>query len=212
MAPLASVHGGSRPLVFVVEDEAALVTMLRYNLERQGYRVEEAADGREALLRVAEVKPDLVLLDWMLPGLSGLEVCRQLRRRPATRALPVIMVTARTEDADAVRGLDVGADDYVTKPFSMEALLARMRALLRRSGPVPGPEPGELRFQDLALDRAAHRARRNGRTLHLGPTEYRLLEFFLRHPRRGFSREEVLGAVWGSHIHEIGRGPWRGRG
>src|SRR6201995_5622667 len=127
----------AKPLVLVVEDEAALATMLRYNLEKQGYRVEEAADGQEALLRIAETQPDLVLLDWMLPAMSGLEVCRQIRRRSATRDLPVIMVTARTEDQDAVRGLNTGADDYIAKPFSMEALLARMRALLRRSGATP---------------------------------------------------------------------------
>jgi two-component system phosphate regulon response regulator PhoB len=120
------ISGASKPLVLVVEDEAALVTMLRYNLEKQGFRVEEAADGQEALTRIAEVTPDLVLLDWMLPVMSGLEVCRQIRRRPATRELPVIMVTARTEDQDAVRGLNTGADDYITKPFSIDALLARM--------------------------------------------------------------------------------------
>src|SRR5215813_3705077 len=127
----------SKPLVLVVEDEAALATMLRYNLEKQGYRVEEAADGQEALTRIAETQPDLVLLDWMLPQMSGLEVCRQLRRRSATRDLPVIMVTARTEDQDAVRGLNTGADDYIAKPFSMDALLARIRALLRRTNAVP---------------------------------------------------------------------------
>src|SRR6185437_4450801 len=127
----------SRPLVLVVEDEAALVTMLRYNLEKQGFRVDEAADGQEALTRIAEAQPDLVLLDWMLPVVSGIEVCRQIRRRPATRELPVIMVTARTEDQDAVRALNTGADDYITKPFNMDSLLARIRALLRRASTVP---------------------------------------------------------------------------
>jgi two-component system, OmpR family, phosphate regulon response regulator PhoB len=126
-----------KPLVLVVEDEAALATMLRYNLEKQGYRVEEAADGQEALTRIAETQPDLVLLDWMLPQMSGLEVCRQIRRKSATRDLPVIMVTARTEDQDAVRGLNTGADDYIAKPFSMDSLLARIRALLRRSNAMP---------------------------------------------------------------------------
>jgi two-component system phosphate regulon response regulator PhoB len=126
-----------KPLIMVVEDEAALATMLRYNLEKQGFRVEEAADGQEALNRIAETRPDLVLLDWMLPTMSGIEVCRQLRRRPNTRDLPVIMVTARVEDQDAVRALNTGADDYVTKPFSIEALMARMRALLRRSSTMP---------------------------------------------------------------------------
>jgi len=185
--------------VLVVEDEAALATMLRYNLEKQGFRVDEAGDGQEALTRISEVPPDLVLLDWMLPVMSGIEVCRQIRRRPDTRDLPVIMVTARTDDQDAVRGLNTGADDYITKPFNMEALLARMRALLRRAGGVPAK--GTLTFHDVTLDQAAHRVHRNGRAVHLGPTEYRLLEFFLQHPRRVFSREEVLDAVWGPDIH-----------
>jgi len=189
----------SRPLVLVVEDEAALATMLRYNLEKQGFRVDEAGDGQEALTRIAEAPPDLVLLDWMLPMMSGIEVCRQIRRRPATRDLPVIMVTARTDDQDAVRGLNTGADDYITKPFNMEALLARIRALLRRAGGVPAK--GTLNFHDITLDQAAHRVHRNGRAVHVGPTEYRLLEFFLQHPRRVFSREEVLDAVWGPDIH-----------
>ena len=179
--------GLSKPLVLVVEDEASLATMLRYNLEKQGFRVEEAADGQEALIRIAEMQPDLVLLDWMLPVMSGLEVCRQIRRRPTTRDLPVIMVTARTEDQDAVRGLNTGADDYITKPFNMEALLARMRALLRRSNAVPAK--GMMVFHDISLDLSAHRVSRNGRPVHLGPTEFRLLEFFMQHPRRVFSRE-----------------------
>jgi two-component system phosphate regulon response regulator PhoB len=194
-----SVSALSRPLVLVVEDEAALATMLRYNLEKQGFRVEEAADGQEALTRVAESPPDIVLLDWMLPAMSGIEVCRQLRRRSATRDLPVIMVTARTEDQDAVRGLNTGADDYITKPFSIDALLARMRALLRRANAMPAK--AQLAFHDITMDLVAHRVQRNARTLHLGPTEFRLLEFFLMHPRRVFSREELLDAVWGRDIH-----------
>lgn len=185
--------------ILVVEDEAALLTLLRYNLEKQGFQVEEATDGQEALLRIAENKPDLVLLDWMLPSLSGIEVCRQIRRRPATRDLPVIMVTARTEDADAVRALDTGADDYIAKPFAVDALMARIRALLRRSATVP--QKGTLAFADLAMDQDAHRVSRAGRALHLGPTEYRLLEHFLSHPRRVFSREQLLDAVWGRDIH-----------
>jgi two-component system phosphate regulon response regulator PhoB len=189
----------TRPLILVVEDEAALATMLRYNLEKQGFRVDEAGDGQEALQRLAEAPPDLVLLDWMLPGLSGIEVCRQIRRRPQTRNLPVIMVTARTEDQDMVRGLNTGADDYVSKPFSMDALLARMRALLRRSGAMP--TKGVLTFHDISLDQTAHKVQRSGRPLYLGPTEYRLLEFLMQHPRRVFSREEVLDAVWGRDIH-----------
>ena len=141
----------------------------------------------------------MVLLDWMLPTLSGIEVCRQIRRRPATRTLPVIMVTARVEDQDAVRALNTGADDYITKPFSIEALLARMRALLRRSGAMP--VKGELAFHDIVMDLAAYRVSRNERRLHLGPTEFRLLEFFMQHPKRVFSREELLDAVWGKDIH-----------
>jgi two-component system, OmpR family, phosphate regulon response regulator PhoB len=194
-----SVATSSRPLVLIVEDEAALMTMLRYNLEKQGFRVEEAGDGEEALSRITELKPDMVLLDWMLPHLSGIEVCRQIRRRPATRELPVIMITARSEDQDAVRGLNTGADDYVTKPFSTEALVARMRALMRRSNTVPAK--GELRFHDIVLDLGAHRVSRNGRQLHLGPTEYRLMEFLMQRPRRVFSREELLDAIWGPTIH-----------
>ncbi len=188
-----------KPTILIVEDEAPLVTLLRYNLEKQGFRVEDAGDGAEALTRIAETPPDLVLLDWMLPTMSGIEVCRQLRRRPPTRQLPVIMLTARAEDQDAVRGLDTGADDYITKPFSTEALIARIRALLRRSGAVPAKL--KLSFHDISLDPAAHRVLRNGRPLHLGPTEFRLLEFFLRHPKRVFSREDVLNAVWGRDIH-----------
>jgi two-component system phosphate regulon response regulator PhoB len=197
--PDAAAPGAAKPTVLVVEDEAPLLTLLRYNLEKQGFRVDEACDGEEALLRVAEGRPDLVLLDWMLPALSGIEVCRQLRRRPGTRDLPIIMVTARTEDQDAVRALDTGADDYITKPFAMDSLLARIRALLRRSGAVSAR--GVLSWRDLALDQDAHRVSRAGRPLHLGPTEYRLLEFFMQHPRRVFSREQVLDAVWGRDIH-----------
>jgi two-component system phosphate regulon response regulator PhoB len=199
MAASESYGGLAKPTILVVEDEAPLLTLLRYNLEKQGFRVEEAADGQEALLRVAEARPDLVLLDWMLPALSGLEVCRQLRRRPTTRDLPIIMVTARTEDQDAVRALDLGADDYIAKPFVMDALLARIRALLRRSGGVAAR--GVLAWRDLSMDQDAHRVTRGGRALHLGPTEYRLLEFFMQHPGRVFSREQLLDSVWGRDIH-----------
>ncbi len=195
----ASASQAARPLALVVEDEAALLTMLRYNLEKQGFRVEEAGDGQEALTRLAELTPDIVLLDWMLPSMSGIEVCRQIRRRAATRDLPVIMVTARTEDGDAVRGLNTGADDYITKPFNVDALVARMRALLRRARTVPSK--GVLQFADITMDLTAHRVQRNGRAIHLGPTEFRLLEFFMQHPRRVFAREELLDAVWGLDIH-----------
>ncbi len=193
------VGAASKPLVLVVEDEAALATMLRYNLEKQGFRVDEAVDGQEALTRIAEAQPDIVLLDWMLPVMSGIEVCRQIRRRPQTRDLPVIIVTARTEDQDSVRGLNTGADDYITKPFNMEALLARMRALLRRSGAMP--VRGQHAFLDITMDLTSHRVQRNGRAIHLGPTEFRLLEFLMQHPRRVFSREELLNSVWGPEIH-----------
>ena len=196
---MPATAGAQKPTVLVVEDEAALATMLRYNLEKQGFRVEEAVDGQEALVRLQESVPDIVLLDWMLPAMSGIEVCRQIRRRAATRDLPVIMVTARAEDGDAVRGLNTGADDYITKPFSMDALLARMRALLRRAGAMP--VRGRLAFHDLSMDQSAHRVSRNGRAIHLGPTEYRLLEFLMQHPRRVFSRDELLNGVWGPDIH-----------
>jgi two-component system phosphate regulon response regulator PhoB len=194
-----SMSSMPKPLILIVEDEAALVTMLRYNLEKQGFRVEEAADGQEAITKIAEARPDLVLLDWMLPAMSGIEVCRQIRRRPGTRDLPIIMVTARTEEADSVRGLNTGADDYVTKPFSIDLLLARIRALLRRAGTPP--VKGTLKYHDITMDLAAHRVTRNGRNVHLGPTEFRLLEFFMQHPGRVFSREELLDAVWGPDIH-----------
>jgi two-component system phosphate regulon response regulator PhoB len=196
---MAEPNAGARPTILVVEDEAPLLTLLRYNLEKQGFRVEEASDGQEALMRVAEAPPDLVLLDWMLPALSGLEVCRQLRRRAPTRDLPIIMVTARTEDQDAVRALDTGADDYIAKPFVMDALLARIRALLRRS--VGVGTKGVLAWRDISMDQDAHRVTRGPRALHLGPTEYRLLEFFLQHPGRVFSREQLLDSVWGRDIH-----------
>ncbi len=189
----------ARPRVLVVEDDPSLAVMLRYNLEKLGYQVEEAADGQEALLRVAEQAPDLLLLDWMLPSLSGIEVCRQLRRRPQTRDLPIIMLTARTEEQDSIRGLNTGADDYITKPFGMEALAARVRALLRRAQPQANGLTRQ--FADIVLDGAEHRVQRAGRAVHLGPTEYRLLDFLMQHPRRVFSREDLLNAVWGADIH-----------
>jgi len=187
------------PTVLIVEDEAAIVTMLRYNLEREGMQVVEAGDGDEALKILAETHVDLVLLDWMLPVMSGIEVCRQIRRKPESRDLPVIMVTARGEEGDRIRGLDTGADDYVTKPFAIGELLARIRALLRRSGPAQ-PQ-GQLIYSDIEMDLAAHRVSRNGKAIHLGPTEFRLLRYFLEHPGRVFSREQLLNAVWGPNIY-----------
>jgi two-component system phosphate regulon response regulator PhoB len=189
-----------KPLVLIVEDEAPLVTMLRYNLEREGFAVDAASDGEEALLRISERKPDAVLLDWMLPLVSGLEVCRQIRRSPATRSLPVIMLTARVEEADRVRGLDSGADDYVVKPFSPSELVARLRAVIRRAQPSAGEEV--LRYADITMDLVAHRVSRAGRPVHLGPTEFRLLRHFLGQPGRVFSREQLLDRVWG-HESEI---------
>jgi two-component system, OmpR family, phosphate regulon response regulator PhoB len=184
-----------KPLVLIVEDEAPLVTMLRYNLEREGFAVEEAADGEEALLRIAECRPDAVLLDWMLPLVSGIEVCRQIRRAPSTRALPIIMLTARGEEGDRIRGLDSGADDYVVKPFSPSELVARLRAVIRRT--QPAPTDNVLRYADLAMDLAAHRVSRGGKAVHVGPTEFRLLRHFLQNPGRVFSREQLLDRVWG---------------
>jgi two-component system phosphate regulon response regulator PhoB len=187
------------PLILVVEDESALVTLLRYNLEREGFRVAEARDGEEALLAAREQKPDLVLLDWMLPLLSGLEVCRQMRRMAETRGVPIIMLTARGEEGDKLRGLDSGADDYVTKPFSPSELIARIRASLRRSRPTANGE--SLQFEDLTMDLAAHRVRRRGRDIHLGPTEFRLLRYLLEHQGRVFSREQLLDMVWGQDVY-----------
>ena len=184
-----------KPLVLIVEDETPLVTMLRYNLEREGFAVDEASDGEEALLRIAEHRPDAVLLDWMLPLVSGLEVCRQIRRAPATRSLPVIMLTARGEESDRIRGLDSGADDYVVKPFSPSELVARLRAVIRRA--QPDPADNVLRYADLAMDLTAHRVSRSGKPIHLGPTEFRLLRHFLQNPGRVFSREQLLDRVWG---------------
>ena len=184
-----------KPLVLVVEDEAPLVTLLRYNLEKEGFAVAEAADGEEALLRIAEQKPDAVLLDWMLPLLSGIEVCRQIRRAPATRSLPVIMLTARGEEGDRVRGLNSGADDYVVKPFSLGELVARLRAVIRRAQPNAGEDV--LHYADVTMDLVAHRVSRTGEPVHLGPTEFRLLRHFLQHPARVFSREQLLDRIWG---------------
>ncbi len=184
-----------KPLILIVEDEAALVTMLRYNLEKAGFRVAEAVDGEEAMLAVAEETPDLILLDWMLPVVSGIEICRRLRRKPETRSIPIIMLTARGEEGDRIRGLDSGADDYVTKPFSPEELVARVRAVLRRIRPALSEEV--LAYDDIRMDLAAHRVIRGQRNIHLGPTEFRLLRYFLEHPGRVFSREQLLNAVWG---------------
>ena len=190
------MSGPRKPLILIAEDEETLVTLLRYNFEKEGYRVAMAPDGDEALLLAAEELPDLVILDWMLPRVSGIEVCRRLRARPEAKNVPIIMLTARGEEADRVRGLDTGADDYITKPFSMTELLARVRAVLRRIR--PGLSEDVVTFGDLSMDRVAHRVRRGQRDVHLGPTEYKLLDHLLQHPRRVFSRDQLLDAVWGS--------------
>jgi len=188
-----------KPTVMIVEDEASLVTMLRYNLEKEGYNVTEASDGEEAMTVAGETPPDAVILDWMLPRMSGIEVCRQLRRKNETRNVPIIMVTARSEETDKVRGLNVGADDYITKPFSMPELVARVRALLRRS--KPSQAKGQLTFGDIVLDLDAHRVSRGGNYIHLGPTEFRLLQYLMERPGTVFSREELLNGVWGPDIY-----------
>jgi two-component system phosphate regulon response regulator PhoB len=183
----------------VVEDEDALATLLQYNLEKEGYQVAVAADGEEALTQVDERLPDLVVLDWMLPKVSGIEVCRRLRASAKTRNLPVIMLTARGEESDRVRGLDTGADDYMTKPFAMGELTARLRAVLRRIR--PGLAEDRILRGDILIDRVAHRVRRGEREVHLGPTEFRLLDYLMQHPGRVFSREQLLDAVWGSDVY-----------
>jgi two-component system, OmpR family, phosphate regulon response regulator PhoB len=188
-----------KPLVMVVEDEAAIATLLRYNLEREGYRVAEARDGEEALIVASERKPDLILLDWMLPLLSGIEVCRRLRRMNVTRTTPIIVLTARGEEGDKVRGLNSGADDYIVKPFSPSELMARVRAVLRRAHPASDAET--LVCEDLAMDVVGHRVKRGERDIHLGPTEFRLLRYLLEHPGRVFSREQLLDAVWGADVY-----------
>jgi two-component system phosphate regulon response regulator PhoB len=185
--------------ILIVEDEEALTLLLRYNLEAEGYEVETVARGDEADLRLREAAPDLIILDWMLPGVSGIELCRRLRSRPETRQLPIIMLTARGEESERVRGLATGADDYVVKPFSVPELNARVHALLRRSSPQRVADV--LSFGEIEVDREKKRVSRAGRAIDLGPTEYRLLEFLMERPGRVFSREQLLDGVWGSDIY-----------
>ena len=187
------------PYVLVVEDEDALATLLHYNLDKEGYRVSLASDGEEALMQVDEQMPDLIVLDWMLPKVSGIEVCRRLRNRAETRNIPIIMLTARGEESDRICGLDTGADDYIVKPFSMTELTARIRAVLRRIR--PGLADDRIRHGDIVIDRVAHRVKRAGKEIHLGPTEFRLLDYLMQHPGRVFSREQLLDAVWGSDVY-----------
>ena len=185
--------------VLVVEDEEAISQLLAYNLGKEGFTVSISADGDEAMIAVDEEKPDLVLMDWMLPNVSGIELCRRLRTGNDTRDIPVIMLTARGEEEDRVRGLDVGADDYVTKPFSMSELVARMRAVLRRTAPALAGDVAT--FADIVLDRQLCRVRRSSRDVHLGPTEFRLLDVLMQRPGRVFSREQLLDRVWGQDVY-----------
>jgi two-component system, OmpR family, phosphate regulon response regulator PhoB len=185
--------------VLVVEDEEALALLLQYNLEAAGYEVEHVARGDDAEIRLQEQIPDIVVVDWMLPGLSGIELCRRIRARDATRRLPLIMLTARGEEGDRIRGLSTGADDYVVKPFSLPEFLARVQALLRRASPALVSDT--LKAGDIELDREVRRVRRAGRELHLGPTEFRLLEFLMLSPGRVFSREQLLDNVWGRDVY-----------
>ena len=187
-----------KPRVLVVDDEAAQREVLIYNLQSEGFTVASAADGEEALLSVAETPPDVILLDCMMPNVSGIEVCRRLKIRPETRDIPVIMLSARSEELDLVRGLETGADDYVTKPYSVAELMARVRSQMRRIRPSAAGE--RLEYQDIVLDAATHRVSRGNSELKLGPTEFRLLSTFMEKPGRVFSREQLLDRVWGRDV------------
>lgn len=184
--------------VLIVEDEDALSTILEYNLAKEKFDVAVASDGEEGLLKIEEFAPDIVILDWMLPKVSGIEVCRRIRSKPETRNLPIIMLTARSEEADRIRGLETGADDYLTKPFSTNELIARVKAILRRIR--PGLADDTVVCGDITVDRVSHRVTRGGKDIHLGPTEFRLLDHLIQHPGRVFSREQLLNAVWGSDV------------
>ena len=188
-----------KPFIVIAEDEQAVSELLRYNLEAEGYDIAIANDGDEAMLLLDERVPDLMLLDWMLPEISGIEICRRVRARQETANLPIIMLTARTEEADRIRGLETGADDYVTKPFSTNELMARVKAVLRRIRPALMDD--KIEVGDIQIDRSTHRVTRAGKDIHLGPTEFRLLEYFAQHPGRVFSREQLLDGVWGSDVY-----------
>ena len=189
----------NQPSVLVVEDEAAQREVLAYNLQSEGYDVAMAESGDDALLLVEEAPPDVIILDWMLPGVSGIEICRRLKSRTETRSIPVIMLTARSEEGDRVRGLETGADDYVVKPYSVAELMARVRTQLRRIRPTTVGM--RLEFEDIVLDSETHRVTRNERPIKLGPTEFRLLATFMDKPGRVWSREQLLDRVWGRDIH-----------
>lgn len=188
-----------KPYILVAEDEASVVELLKYNLEREDFETATATDGDEALMMIEERTPDLLLLDWMLPKVPGIEVCRRVRARAETANLPIIMLTARSEEGDRIRGLDTGADDYVTKPFSTTELMARVRAVLRRIRPALVED--QVAVGDITIDRTGHTVARNGQNIHLGPTEFRLLDYFMQHPGRVFSREQLLDTVWGSDVY-----------
>lgn len=189
----------SSATVLVVEDEEAIMTLLKYNLEKEGFSVLTAMDGEDALAQVKEYKPDIIVLDWMLPSMTGVEVCKSLRRNPNTKNIPIIMLSARGQEDDRVQGLDSGADDYITKPFSPSELVARIRAVFRRIRPAFSEE--SLSFEDVNMDLTTHRVTRGENEIHLGPTEFRLLRYFMEHPGRVFSREQLLNAVWGQDIY-----------
>ncbi|ESQ85869.1 MULTISPECIES: phosphate regulon transcriptional regulator PhoB [unclassified Asticcacaulis] len=188
-----------KPYIIIAEDEDALGTLLSYNLEKEGYEVGLATDGDEALVMIKERVPDLLVCDWMMPKVSGIEVCRRVRQQTQTRNLPIVMLTARSEETDRIRGLDTGADDYVVKPFSMVELMARIRAVLRRIRPALSED--RVEFGEISVDRLSHRVQRAGRDIHLGPTEYKLLDYLMQYPRRVFSREQLLDAVWGNDVY-----------
>ena len=189
----------ARPSVLIVEDEPAQREVLAYNLEAEGFRALRAENGEEALLIVDEDAPDIIVLDWMMPNLSGIEVCRRLKNRPDTRSIPIIMLSARSEEVDKVRGLETGADDYVIKPYSVIELLARVRSQLRRVRPASVGQ--RLEFEDIVLDAETHKVSRAGRPGKLGPTEFRLLSTFMEKPGRVWSREQLLDRVWGRDIY-----------
>ena len=184
----------TKPTLLLVEDDRALADLLMWHFDREGYDIVRTADGDEALILAEERTPDLVILDWMIEGVSGIEVCRRLRRRASTAHVPIIMLTARGEESDRIRGLETGADDYVTKPFSPRELIARVGAVLRRMRPALAGE--QLSYADIEMDVQAHRVRRSAKSVQLGPTEFRLLRHFMEHPGRVFSRERLLDAVW----------------
>lgn len=187
------------PYILIVEDDPAIEALLAYNLEKEGYKINVAKDGEEALLTIAEKQPDMIILDWMLPKVSGIEVCRRLRQRNETKNVPIIMLTARIDETDRIRGFETGADDYINKPFSVAELKARVKAVMRRIRPALADEI--VKYSDIEVDRVSHRVRRAGNEIHLGPTEFRLLDHLIQHPGRVFSREQLLDAVWGNDVY-----------